>query len=315
MEALTAVQQKYFDAFTRLGSPSLVAKELGVSIRRVFDVRTLLQGKGYTIECFNDQSTRGKITINEQRQFIDYQIDNGVIVVGSDAHYSKGLIPVAHAAMLKVIKRLNPVAVILNGDIFDGGSVSRHAPIGWQRTPSVKEELEAVQDRLSEIEKAATGADFLRTWGNHCIRFESRLSGMVPEFRDVAGTRLKDHIPRWLDAWRIQINDDTIVLHDWHQGMHSGWNDVMKSGGYTVITGHTHELSYKTHRGFGKAHYGIKTGMLADEDQREFDYRGGKPGMLWTSGFAVLTWRDGKLLPPELATVDEGVCFFRGEPV
>ena len=313
---LTAKQERMVEAWKRLGSPSLVARELKIGIRAVMDMRSRIEALGVDLPTTADQRPGvARIVLNEMRQFIQYTIENGSIVIGSDAHYSPGVVPVAHAAMLKVIARVKPQAVILNGDIFDGGSVSRHAPIGWQKAPTVKQELEAVQDRLAEIEQVSVGADLMRTWGNHCIRFESRLSGMVPEYRDIAGTRLKDHIPRWQDAWRIQVNDDTIILHDWHQGVHSGWNDVMKSGGYSVVTGHTHELSYKTHRGFGRAHYGIKTGMLADEDQTEFNYRGGKPGMLWTSGFVVLTWKDGKLLPPELATVVDGMCYFRGDAV
>jgi hypothetical protein len=35
----------------------------------------------------------------------------------------------------------------------------------------------------------------------------------------------------------------------------------------------------------------------------------------WCSGFAVLTFRNGKLLPPELCEVIDGVAYFRGEEV
>jgi predicted phosphodiesterase len=318
LEAITMTprQKDVLEAWQRLGSPTLVSAELKITPRAVLNHRRTLESLGHELPLTNDQSARRlNVLINESRQFIDYEITDGCIVIGSDAHYSPSVVPVAHKAMLKVIKFIKPQAVILNGDIFDGGSISKHSPIGWQKTHNVKDELEAVQERLAEIEKVAKSAYLMRTWGNHCIRFESRLSGMVPEYRDVAGTRLKDHIPLWQDAWRIKINTNVIVLHDWHQGIHSGWNDVLKSGGYSVITGHTHELSYKTHRGFGQAHYGIKTGMLADEDQSEFAYRGGKPGMMWTSGFVILTFRDGRLLPPEMATVDDGVCYFRGQPV
>ena len=128
----------------------------------------------------------------------------------------------------------------------------------------------------------------------------------------IGGFLLRDHLPFWKDSDRIDINDDCVVLHDWHSGIHSGWNDTLK-GGCTVVTGHTHELGAKAHRGYKNTHYGIKTGMLADEDQDEFDYRIGKPGMNWQSGFAVLTWVDGMLLHPEFAAVrDDGNCYFRG---
>jgi hypothetical protein len=67
-------------------------------------------------------------------------------------------------------------------------------------------------------------------------------------------------------------------------------------------------------KGFKEVRYGIKTGMLADEYQEEFDYRLGKPGMNWQSGFAVLTWVDGMLLMPEFCAVrDDGKAYFRGK--
>ena len=217
--------------------------------------------------------------------------------------------------MVAVIQSLKPDAVVLNGDILDGQTAGRWARIGWQETYTVKQELDAVQERLGELEKAARGAKLLRTIGNHDLRFDSLLSANAGQFEGIAGFRLRDHLPLWQEAWRIEVNDDTVIIHDWHSGIHSAWNDVMKSGGFNVVTGHTHELTVKTHRGFGGPKYGVKTGMLADEDQRQFDYRNGKPGLNWTSGFAVLTWKDGKLLYPEVAYVHEGQCYFRGKQI
>ena len=150
-------------------------------------------------------------------------------------------------------------------------------------------------------------------FSGNCARFETRLSAQVPEFEGVQGFLLRDHLPHWHDSLRIDINDDCVIIHDWHNGIHSGWNDVLK-GGCHIVTGHTHELSVKAHKGFKNTHYGVKTGMLADEWQDEFNYRQGKPGFNWQSGFVVLTWVNGMLLYPEFAAVrDNGVCYFRGE--
>jgi hypothetical protein len=35
----------------------------------------------------------------------------------------------------------------------------------------------------------------------------------------------------------------------------------------------------------------------------------------WGSGFAVAQFKAGKLLPPELVVVQDGVAWFRGKPV
>jgi len=45
-------------------------------------------------------------------------------------------------------------------------------------------------------------------------------------------------------------------------------------------------------------------------DGRQFAYLEHNP-VMWASGFAVLTYRNGVLLPPELVEVVDGEAFFR----
>lgn len=293
-----------------------------MTLRRVFQRRKSIQDRGGpilgAINAHKGVTHTPEVAVaiqSSRRDTNRIEITDGVIIVGSDAHYSPGHIPVAHKALCNLAVDLGSQvkAVVLNGDILDGGSISRHPRIRWRKAPTVKQELEAIIDRTTEIEKAVShGTKLLRTYGNHCARFESRLSAQVPEYEGIGGFLLRDHLPRWMDSDRIDVNDDMVIIHDWHSGVHSGWNDVLKGGCHTV-TGHTHELGTKAHRGFKDTHYGIKTGMLADEFQEEFDYRLGKPGMNWQSGFAVLTWVDGMLLHPEFCAVrDDGRAYFRG---
>lgn len=302
-------------------SPTVVARALGMNVRAVLARRARLESQGHLLPSFGRQGQpadvdRGRVIISRRRDINRYEIQDGIILVGSDAHYHPGHISTAHKALCNLAADLGSQvsAIILNGDILDGGQISRHPRGGWGSIPNVKQELEAVQERLADIEGAvAPGVHLMRTYGNHCARFEARLAAQVPEFEGVAGFTLREHLPRWEDSLRIDINEDTVVIHDWHSGLHSGWNDVVK-GGCSVVTGHTHELGYKAHVGFkGKTHYGVKTGMLADEDQTQFDYRKGKPGFNWRSGFAVLTWVGGMLIQPEFCAVaDDGNAYFRG---
>ncbi|MEL6237030.1 MAG: hypothetical protein AAFO57_00175 [Pseudomonadota bacterium] len=257
------------------------------------------------------------LTLSERKDVTQYQIDNGSIIVGSDAHYSPGRLTVAHKAFCNVIAEYRPElqAVILNGDLLDGARISRHGRIGWQKSYSVKEELAAVQERLGEIEKAAIGLKLLRTTGNHDLRFDTRLAALAPEYEGVAGFALADHLPGWHDSYRIDINDDTKVIHAVANGMHAAYNNVVKGAGFHVVTGHTHRLQAVQFRGFGKLRYGIETGMLADPEQDEFHYLTGRNAN-WQSGFAVLTWRDGEMLYPEFCAVrDDGRAYFRGKRV
>lgn len=321
MVAAAVDEDRFIAIWNKSCSPTIVAQELGVTVRSVYDRRSRLAQRGIVLPSITEKAGKYRaddleVILSARKDVTRVKISDGVVLIGSDAHYSPGHVPVAHKAFCNLLYELgtNVKAVILNGDILDGGSASRHPRIRWHKAPTIKQELEAVQERLGDIEKIRpAGCELLRTYGNHCARFETRLANSVPEFEGVGGFLLRDHLPHWHDSLRIDINDDCVVIHDWHSGLHSGWNDVIKGGCHTV-TGHTHELSAKAHKGFKNVHYGIKTGMLADEWQDEFAYRQGKPGFNWQSGFAVLTWRDGMLLHPEFCAVrDDGCAYFRGK--
>lgn len=315
---------EFIELWKTFNSPVELAKHLGIDVRAVYSRRDRIeQRRGILLPSLGNKALKhdggvAAAIMSARRDVNRLKLQDGVVIVGSDAHYSPGVVPIAHKALCNVIVELGSQvkAVVLNGDLLDGGSISRHPRIRWSKPPNVKEELEAVIARTTEIEQAVTpGTHLLRTYGNHCARFESRLSAMVPQYEGVAGFTLRDHLPKWADSDRIDVNEDMVILHDWHSGLHSGWNDVLKGGCHTV-TGHTHELGTKAHKGFKGLHYGIKTGMLADEHQQEFDYRLGKPGMNWQSGFAVLTWVNGMLLHPEFCSVrDDGNAYFRGRLV
>lgn len=316
----TVSNEEFIALWQRLASPTKMSKELGITVRAVYERRARMEKNGILLPTITEKALtyraeNTELILTARRDVNRIEISDGVIIVGSDAHYSPGHISVAHKALCNLLVDMGTKVkfVVLNGDILDGGQISRHPRIRWGKAPTVKQELEAVQERLGDIEKVRpAGCKLLRTYGNHCARFETRLANQVPEYEGIGGFLLRDHLPHWHDSLRIDVNDDMVIIHDWHSGVHSGWNDVLKGGCHTV-TGHTHELSAKAHRGFKSTHYGIKTGMLADEYQPEFDYRQGKPGLNWQSGFAVLTWRDGILLHPEFAAVrDDGNCYFRG---
>jgi DNA-binding Lrp family transcriptional regulator len=255
-----------------------------------------------------------KILLREHKTVNDLCIKDGSVIIGSDAHYSPGLVTTAHKAFCNVIAEFKSElrAIILNGDLLDGGRISRHGRIGWQKTFGVKDELEAVQERTGEIESVAGALPLFRTQGNHDLRFDTRLSQQAPEYEGVAGFALADHLSAWHDSYRVDINDDTKVIHAVANGMHAAYNNVVKGAGFHVVTGHTHRLQAVQFRGFGKLRYGIETGMLADPEQNEFYYLTGRNAN-WQSGFAYLTWRDGEMLYPEFCAVrDDGKAYFRG---
>src|SRR5687768_18414478 len=106
---------------------------------------------------------------------------------------------------------------IKNGDAFDGPTAGRHGRIMWEQRPNVKQELEAVQERMAEIDDALPMASMRQfNWGNHDQRFNTKLSAMVPEFEGVPGFNLMDHLPAWQFGMSLMINEHTMVKHRWH---------------------------------------------------------------------------------------------------
>ena len=268
------------------------------------------------LEAHNDQ--RKKINITHAENKIRSVADLvGTVIVFSDAHFMPGEPSVAFKALLKLIKKFKPTMIVANGDILDGATISKYGPEGWQTKPTLKQELEAVQWHMSEIVKAAkgTGAILHRTIGNHDIRFEKRLAGLVPEYRDISGTRLSDHLPEWSVSWSLMVNNNTMIKHRFqHSGIHSGYNNVLKSG-ISTCSGHTHLLQSSNWTDYAGRRYGVSTGMLADPSSQAFDYIEDNP-VSWCSGFVLLHYyNDGRLLPPELVEVIDGTAFFRGEEI
>ena len=68
-------------------------------------------------------------------------------------------------------------------------------------------------------------------------------------------------------------------------------------------------------RSYNGTRYGVQTGTLANIHSRQFTYTEDNPKD-WMECFAVLTYKDGKLLMPELVKVwDDDHYEFRGEVV
>lgn len=257
---------------------------------------------------------------NTKRVKIDHpervylNIENGVVLVGSDAHFWPGDDSPAYRAFVKFAKDLRPAAIVMNGDAFDGASISHHPPIGWAEQPTVQQEIEACQDALARVEKAKpVKCRLIWSLGNHDARFETRIATVAPEYAKVHGAALQDHFPAWEPCWSTWINDDVVVKHRFKGGIHAPHNNTLWAG-TTMITGHPHSAKVHPISDYRGTRYGVDTGCLADTYGRQFrDYTEDNPRN-WRSGFCVLTFKDGELLQPELVLAwDEDRVQFRGE--
>ena len=153
------------------------------------------------------------------------------------------------------------------------------------------------------------------TLGNHDARFETRLATVAPEYAKIHGVHLKDHFPEWWPCWAAWINDDLIVKHRFKSGIHAPHNNTMWAG-RSMVTGHLHSLKVYPLSDYNGTRWGVDGGCLAGEYGPQFvDYTEDGPRN-WRSGFVVLTYRNGRLMWPEVVhAFDEGKVDFRGEVI
>ena len=298
------------------GSPRKVAELLGMDERWVYKKRYVLAGRGIILKTVSSGTAKGKWTRDDigraYKRQIDVELDTGCAIVFSDAHWwPNQMRTVANEALLLLAKELKPRVMFANGDIFDGARVSRHAPLGWSELPTVKEELEICQDRMAEVEEVLPkGCTKIWNVGNHDARFDRALVTNAAEYEGVI-SRLDDKFDRWDFTWSTMVNDTVMVKHRYHNGIHATYNNTLKSG-RSIVTGHLHRLAVTPWADYNGRRYGVDTGTLSDPHGPQFDYAENNPSP-HTSGFAVLTFKDGVLLPPELVEVLNDRAYFRGQ--
>jgi len=309
-------RRTFLQEFTSLGAAG-VAKKYGIAERNVYARRRKLEdmlgvqltppAKGGHVQQLDQHPATRQLHIR-----------NGIVLVGSDAHFWPGIHSAAFRAFVQFCQKLNPVAVVMNGDAYDGARVSRWPDGSWSdmgAKPTVLQELEATQAALSEIKKASPKARHLFPLGNHDSRFEMRLIQQVPEYAEVHGTKLKDHIPDWEACWAVLINKDIVIKHRFKSGIHAPHNNTLWAG-RTMVTGHLHSLKVMPLSDYNGTRWGIDCGTLADPYGPQFyNYTEVNP-LNWRAGFAVLTIKDGELVWPEVVWANSAnTVQWRGEVI
>lgn len=295
-------------------SPARMAERSGMSVRGVYRRRSSMVARGIVLPTVSQGPVDGAYSHVRpvHRHHTPVEIDSGCIIVFSDAHYWPGNISVAHKALIEAIKQLKPRIIVANGDVLDGARIGRHARIGWEVAPSLKQELEAVDERMHEIIMASPkGCKHYWTWGNHCLRFNTFLSANAEAFEGVSGMSLEERFSSWDFAMTLDVNQQLIIKHRYHNGIHAGYNNTLKAG-RSICTGHLHRLLVTPWGDYNGRRWGIDTGTLAGPDGPQFGYMEGNPAP-WCSGFAVISWHDGQMLPPELVEVINDRAWFRGQ--
>lgn len=311
--------EEFIACWRKFGSAAAVSRAFNLNVRNVMSRRARIEER-YGIQLYaNENPIRHKLKVPVPKSGYRAINENitGTVIVASDLHAWPGDRSVAFAALVELIKELKPVLIIANGDSLDNAAISRHPPIGWQTLPTVAEELDAAKELHAELESAApAGTPLVWLYGNHCMRFNTRLASEAPEFKGVPGSSLEDHFPSWEFAMSMHLNKHTVVMHSWHNGIHSAYNNAVKSG-VSTVTGHTHRLQAVQWADYTGLRWGIECGTLSEfgPDQPKFHYTLDRP-VNWSQGFAVLNFApNGMLLEPEFCRVLQGQAFFRGQNV
>lgn len=299
-------------------SPNQVAKALGIHVRNVYSRRNRLESLGYVLPSITDD-----LTVHDRAYTLreHFHIEDGCAVIVSDRHKWPGDgITAAESALYTLLPQIKPDFFVMNGDLFDGASIGRHPPLGWERKPSVKEELDACTEVLANIEALLPpGMPKFYTIGNHCRRFDYKLALTASDYKGISGFRLSDHFVNWKMSWSLHVNSGvrsghTVIKHKQRQGVGAARNNAMVAG-VSIVTGHTHALTVSPIEDYQGRRWGVECGFLAHKDHSAFEYAEDGPSYS-RPGFAVLTWRGGVLLPPELVEVDDaGVAWFRGDAI
>ena len=277
-------------------SVATISKITGMAERALHERRRKIEGR------HGVQLIAQKNDVTKSLGHISLGIENGVVIVFSDAHFN-GRRTTAFKALLWLIDELKPKVVINNGDAFDGASVSRHPPHGWEDTPSVIQELNACTVALRDIQEAAGDAKLIWTMGNHDARFSSRLATVAPQFKEVQGFTLESHFPDWTHCMSCLVTDNLMVKHRWKNSVHSTHIHAQQSG-VSFVTGHLHSLKVTGWTDMVSTKWGVDTGTLAEPYGDQFSYSENNPRN-HRSGFAVLTIVNGHLLMPELLFVSD----------
>lgn len=288
--------EEFIRLFTTYGA-SETARILKITERPVYARRKYLSQ-------FQPIHAPRNTPIKEYPHRAPLNIINGTVLVGSDFHIWPGEASTCLRAFKKFCTDIKPNAVILNGDVMDFPKISRH-PQNWESAPDPQEEIEAAQDHLNDIVQACSKkTERVWTLGNHDARWEATFANSTPQMKGVKGVHLSDHFSSWKKAMSCFINEGveggaTMVKHRFKGGMNATRANTLNAG-VSMVTGHLHAQNVRPLSDYSKFdRYGVDTGCVADKDHKAFMYAEDAP-LDWRSGFALLTYKDSRLLFPEL---------------
>lgn len=295
------------------GSPARMAQRVGMTERAVYRRRINLERRGTVLQTNPSAPVNAPYAppshFERRRRF---EVTDGTVVVFSDPHWMPDHDPIGQNVLETVIRKIKPQLIVCGGDALDGHQISGRFPptrghhIGF----SLREQLDCMKLHFEAIQKVAGKAQFGWTLGNHDLRLSRYVAVQAEHLLDLDGTRLEDWAPGWPLSWTIEINAGTDMVVVRHRNQPGMLHLQGAKAGCHYVHGHRHKLGVHLMPTFSGPTYSVDCGSIACPHSDAFDYQEGN--IDHAQGFCVLTFRKGKLMPPELVHIIDGEGWFRG---
>lgn len=244
------------------------------------------------------------------------QGETEVVIFLSDIHapyQDNGLVRSA----IRLIEKVQPNRVVLNGDISDFFALSRFN-LGMERLDDLQDEINMANSIREKVRTAAPNAQIIETEGNHDARLtkyileNGRALASLESLKPSNLFRYAELDIQWFPGAGFLLRPEYLVKH----GTKTGGSEVPNAArqefqlaGISGISGHTHRLGKYTKGGYVQREW-VEQGCLCRTDP---DYIVGKPN--WTPGIVIgyYSTKTPSFLT-ELVQAYDGKLMYGGKP-
>lgn len=229
--------------------------------------------------------------------------------------------------ILRVVKEVQPNAVLSIGDAIDFPQVSRWS-IGTAGAyaPTLQAHIDGFRnDVLIPLREASPGSEIIWLEGNHDLRIRDFIGKYAPPLRTIRALEMEslfglDDLNVQYERGPIRVGTNTYAIHGHENGTYvstpHAWDQkfVKRYGSEkNFVFGHTHQ-PFITTRAYGfngkvTPRWTMNVGSIMDPTEARYVKDG---SVSWMMSFAVLH-DDGKRVHPELIVADDRKFMFRGE--
>lgn len=215
----------------------------------------------------------------------------------------------------KLIRKIKPHRIVLNGDIADFFQLSRFNT-GLERLDDLQAEIDSANGLRRHIRKIAPNAVIHETVGNHDSRI---ISYVQKNARSLTSLRALDPLELfnykeqdilWHQGHGFLLRPDFLVKHGTIIRQHAGYTAKaeLELNGISGISGHTHRLGQYFKSGYLRRSW-TEQGCLCRLDP---DYVVG--GVNWQQGFAVgqFSTKTSNYVV-DLVQIQDGVAWYGGK--